>query len=234
VDYVFNNYYGKDDQGAPGRYRFHSDDSYQYRYFNRPKGKFITKAAFSITGDFGFENGDGVSPFGRTDAKTGTKLPAQNFISGMIYNRLWFGEKQKFAWTFGGGYMHNPGQYLVLAPTGYADTLYQAQTGPGSTFNAWDCSTTFEYMPSQNMTLKFEYVHRKVVDMGAAPGATPLKGYFAGPGGVTSPTGYANTGGYTYASNGGSIAPPLSSWGGWQPDMVKAESRIILALLVRF
>jgi hypothetical protein len=135
--------------------------------------------------------------------------------------------------------MHNPGQYLVLAPTGYGDTLYQAQTGPGSTFDAWDYSTSLDYMPKDNITVKFEYVHRKVnamspSDAAVASGAPAMKGYFAGPGGVTSPSGFANTGGYTYASNGASIAPPLSSWGGWQPDLVNSESRIILALLVRF
>jgi len=130
--------------------------------------------------------------------------------------------------------MHNPGQYLVLAPTGYADTVYQKQTGVGSTFNAWDASTSIDYMPVQNLTFKIEFVHRKLVNMGAAPGTTPMTGYFAGHGGVTSPTGYANTGGYTYTSSGASIAPPLSSWGGWQPDLVNSEDRIILALLVRF
>ena len=110
----------------------------------------------------------------------------------------------------------------------------QHQTGPGSSFDAWDCSTTFEYMPGQNITLKLEFVHRAVQNIGAAPGTPALKGYFAGPGGVTSPTGYANTGDYTYTSSGASVAPPLSSWGGWQPDMVKSETRIILAFLVRF
>jgi hypothetical protein len=129
--------------------------------------------------------------------------------------------------------MHNPGQYLVLAPTGYADTLYQAQTGPGSTFDAWDCSTTLDYMPNQNLTFRFEYVHRQIVTMDAAPGTTPMPGYFAGKGGVTSPGGYTNTGAYTYTSSGASIAPPLSSWNGWMPDLRNKESRIILALLVR-
>jgi len=227
LDYVFNNYYGKDDQGAPNRFRFHSDNSFQKRYINRPKAKGVTKAAFSLTGDFGFESGNGVTAFGN---KSGTT--AQNFISGMLYNRLWFGEH--FAWVVGGGYMHNPGQYLVLAPTGYADTLFQQQTGPGSTFDAWDCSTTFDWMISQNMTLKLELVHRQIVDINAAPGGTQLTGYFAGHGGVTSPTGFANTGGYTYTSSGASVAPPLSSWGGWMPDMVKGETRIIMALMVRF
>jgi hypothetical protein len=233
VDYVFNGYYGKDDEGAGGRYRVHSDNSYQLRYFNRKHG-FLTKAAFSFTGDFGFENGDGVTPFGKGTKGSASYVPPQNFISGMVYNRLWFGDKQKFAWTIGGGYMHNPGQYLVLAPTGYADTLFQKQTGPGSTFDAWDVSTDFDYMPRQNLTFKIEYVHRAVNSIDGAPGTTSLAGYFAGHGGVTSPSGYTNTGAYTYTSNGASIAPPLSSWGGWQPDLVKTESRIVLAVLVRF
>ncbi|HEX4851951.1 MAG TPA: hypothetical protein VFV08_14145, partial [Puia sp.] len=121
-----------------------------------------------------------------------------------------------------------------LTPTGYADTLFQQQTGPGSTFDAWDCSTTFDYMPGQNLTLRIEFVHRAIQNIGPAPGTTHLSGYFAGPGGVTSPSGFTNTGQYTYTSSGGSIAPPLSSWGGWMPDLKNSESRIIVALLVRF
>ena len=130
--------------------------------------------------------------------------------------------------------MHNPGQYLVLAPTGYGDTLFQNQTGVGSTFNAWDFSTSIDFMPNQNVTLKLEFVHRHVVNIGAAPGTTPLAGYFAGHGGVSGPTGYTNTGGYTYTSSGASVAPPLNSWGGWMPDLVPTENRVILAFLVRF
>ena len=89
-----------------------------------PGAKGITRAAFSVTGDIGFENGGGVTPFG--NGKTGA--PAQNFISGMVYNRLWFGEH--FAWTIGGGYMHNPGRYLVLAPTGDASPIPPVGTHP--------------------------------------------------------------------------------------------------------
>ena len=236
VDYVFNNYYGKDDENLPGRYRFHSDNSYQLRYYSNSGSRFITKAAFSITGDLGFENGDGVTPFGTKSTATKVGLPAQNFISGMVYNRIWLGKQ--FAWTIGGGAMHNPGQYLVLAPTGYADTLFQSQTGNGSTFDAWDFSTSIDYMPKSNVTLKVEFVHRQIIDETAATGSSPLPGadagYFAGKGGVTSPTGYTNTGNYTYTSSGASVAPPLSSWGGWMPDLVKAESRIVVAMMLRF
>jgi hypothetical protein len=232
VDWVFNGYYGHDDEGAPQRWRIHSDNSYELRYYNRPNAKGITRAAFSITADFGVENGDGVAPFGTKTTEGKPGLPPQNFISGMIYNRLWFGEH--FAWNIGGGYMHNPGQYLVLAPTGYADTLFQQQTGPGSTFDAWDASTTFCWLPSQNMTVEFEVVHRGIESLRGAPGTNSLKGFFAGPGGVTGPTGFANTGEYTYTSSGASVAPPLSSWGGWQPSMETTETRFIIAFLVRF
>lgn len=224
VDYVSNFYVGKDAAGIPNRTRIHSDNSYQLRYYNRPKGNFITKAAFSLTGDFGIENGGGVSPFG------GKNGPAQNFISGMAYNRVWFGPKQKFAFTAGGGVMHNPGWYLVLAPTGYADTTFQQKNVPGTKFDAWDCSASLDYMPNDFLTFKIEYVHRQLINMKDADGND--MGYFAGKGGVTGPGGYVPAS--TYTVNGTAVPAPLSSLGGWMPDLVKKEARIVLALMVRF
>ena len=235
IAWVFNNYTGHDDVLAPTRLRYHLDYSFLNRYYNVPGKKGLNKAAFSVTTDFGGESGAGVSPFGH---KAGTV--AQNFISAMAYNRLWFGNH--FAWTIGGGFMHNPGQYLILAPTGYADTLFQQQTGLGSTFDAWDGTTTFEWDVTQNLTLKLEYVHRHLIDMHAAKGAANLpgtnspdmQGYFAGHGGVTGPGGYQLGSGYTYASSGGAVAPSLASQGGWMPDLSNNDNRAILALLVRF
>ena len=61
-------------------------------------------------------------------------------------------------------------------------------------------------MPNQSLTFRIEYVHRQ--------SNVP---YFAGRGGVTSQTGYTTT--------------PLDPL--WKPDLVKSESRIILALLFR-
>ena len=240
IAWVFNNYEGHDDAGAPTRLRYHLDYSFLNRYYNVPGKKGLNKAAFSLTSDFGGESGDGVSPFGH---KAGT-VP-QNFISAMAYNRLWFG--QHFAWTIGGGFMHNPGQYLILAPTGYADTLFQQQTGPGSKFDAWDGSTTFEWDVNQNLTLKLEFVHRHIISIhgtGAtmANGQTDLVGYFAGHGGVTGPAsgyGYQLGAGYTYASNGGAIAPAFSTQKNadgsqWMPDLSTNDNRLIMALMVRF
>src|SRR6202044_3882792 len=52
-----NGYVGWDTQDNPGRMRFHSDNSVQVRYYNNPNQKIFTRAAFSITGDVGGENG---------------------------------------------------------------------------------------------------------------------------------------------------------------------------------
>jgi len=192
-----NGYFGTDTQNHPGRVRVHSDNSLELRYFNSP-GSFAHRAAFSFTGDLGFEQGGGVSAFGGADG------PAQNFISGMIYNRVWFANDH-IGWTVGGGVIHNPGRYLVLLPTGVAGA--QFDTLPGTKFDGWDASTTLDWMPDQFQTWRLEFVHR----------AANIP-YFAGHGGVTSPDGYTTT--------------PVPT--GWTPDLVKSENRIVAALLLRF
>jgi hypothetical protein len=169
ISILSNNYVGTDQPNLPTRVRFHSDNSFLLRYLNRP-GKFLDKAAFSITGDLGFENGGGVSPFG------GAGGPAQHFLSGMIYNRFWF-KNDHFGWTFGGGVISNPGRYLVLVPTGVAGQIFD--TSPGTKFDGWDCSTSLDWMPDEYQTWRIELVHRE--------SSVP---YFAGHGGVTSPNGY--------------------------------------------
>lgn len=192
-----NGYVGTDTQDRPQRIRVHSDNSLEIRYRNRP-GHFVDRLAFSITGDLGFESGAGVAAFG------GPGGPAQNFFSGMIYHRTWM-SNDHLGWTFGGGFIHNPGRYLVLLPTGMAGQRFD--TSPGSKFDGWDISTTFDWMPDESLTWRLEIVHRAA--------NVP---YFAGPGGVTSPDGYNTT--------------PVPA--DWNPDLVKSETRIIFALLFRF
>ncbi|MCQ4035008.1 outer membrane beta-barrel protein [Kaistella montana] len=211
---ITNNYYGSDAAGIPDRKRFHSDNSLLYRYYNQPKSTKISRMAFSFTGDFGFEKGGGVNGLKNGGAENG---PAQYFLSAMFYNRIWFA-KNKFAWTFGGGVMTNPGRYLVLYPTGQASPLpnpdnptqtegaFPFSANPGDKFTAWDCSTNLDFMPNQSITFRLEYVHRQA--------NVP---YFAGSGGVTSQTGYSTS----------ALDP------NWKPDLVKTENRIILALLFR-
>ncbi len=211
---VTNNYYGTDAAGIPDRKRVHSDNSFLMRYYNKPNAKVITKMAFSLTSDIGWEKGGGVNGFDDSDAAT----PAQYFLSTMLYHRVWFAQN-KLAWTIGGGWMKNPGRYLVLYPTGQASPLpnpsnptqtagaFPFSANPGDAFAGWDCYTNIEVMPAQNATFRIEFVHREA--------NVP---YFAGRGGVTSQTGLSTT--------------PLDP--SWRPDLVTSENRIVLALLVRF
>lgn len=214
VKMLTNNYYGADAAGIPKRKRFHSDNSLLVRYLNKPKSKGISKMAFSLTADFGSEKGGGVNGIKDGDSIQG---PAQYFASVMFYNRIWFA-KNKLAWTVGGGYMSNPGRYLVLYPTGQASPLpnptnptstagtFPFSANPGDKFEGFDCSTNIDWMPNEHITFRLEYVHRE--------SSVP---YFAGHGGVTSPSGYTTTG----------LTP------GWTPDLVKSEDRIIFAVLFR-
>ncbi len=214
IKLLTNNYYGADAAGIPSRKRFHTDNSALVRYFNRPKSKFISKMAFSLTGDFGFEKGGGVNGIKDGDSIQG---PAQYFASVMFYNRIWFA-KNHLAWTVGGGYMQNPGRYLVLYPTGQASPLpssnnptqtagtYPYSANAGDQFSGFDYSTNIDWMPNQHICFRLEYVHREA--------SVP---YFAGRGGVTSPNGYTTT------------QLPTD----WKPDLVKSEDRIIVAILFR-
>ncbi len=211
--FITNDYYGTDAAGIPGRTRVHSDNSILIRYYRNPGAKGITQMAFSLTGDIGWESGGGVSGFDDSDPTN----PAQYFTSAMVYNRMWFAQN-KFAWTVGGGIMKNPGRYLVLYPTGQASPLpnpydptktagaFPFSANPGDGFEGWDVSTNIDYMPSQFITFRAEWVHRE--------SSVP---YFAGRGGVTSQTGLTT-----------SVLDPA-----WRPDLVKAETKVIFAVLFR-
>jgi hypothetical protein len=224
-----NDYVGWDTQDNPGRFRFHTDNSFEMMYYHVPaKENFFNKMAFTVTGDLGGESGDGVTPFGghhdptNSGASCTNKNPCeQHFLSWMAYNRVWF-DHELFAWNVGVGQMSNPGRYLVLPPSGVA-TPYQALStsgvqytspgaqafslNPGTTFNAWDISTAVQYMPNEMITYDLELMHRG--------SDVP---YFAGHGGLTAPDGY-NT----------SSVPT-----GWRPNLVKSEDRIVAAFLLRF
>ncbi len=222
---ISNDYVGWDTQDNPGRIRFHSDNSIQIREFQDQTGKLpIMRAAISITADIGGEHGGGpgsyVTPFGGsgTEGNCNQATPCtQHFLSWMAYQRVWF--SKQWAATVGGGMMNNPGRYLVLAPTGNASPVGIVQPlgtapatqpfdlSPGTTFNAWDYEAGFQWMPSEQFTFDCEFNHRQA-DVN----------YFAGHGGVTSPDGYITT----------------TTPAGWQPDLVKADTRIIFAALTRF
>ena len=212
--WVFNGYGGYDTLDNPGRLRVHSDNSYQHKYLDKPS-QFMSKGAFSITADIGCENGDGVKCYGG-DSDT----PSQYFMGLMAYNRLWF-SNDHYALTIGGGYMTNPGRYLVLIPPiqqsgntsttgGYGATNNGSSSftqNPGDHFNAWDYTVGFDFMPDQFVTFRAEYNHREA--------DVP---YFAGHGGITSQNGQNNT-----------AQDP-----NWTPDLVKSDDRLNFAMMLRF
>lgn len=199
VSLLASSYVGWDTPNAPDRLRFHTDNSAVIRYLDRPQGRVVTKAAFSLTADLGFEQGGGVVAFGGDSLR-----PAQNFLSAMLYHRLWLGQRQQWGWTVGGGVIHNPGRYLALLPTGNG-TLTQ---NPGDQFQGWDASTCVQFMPNPYMTFGLEFVTRHA--------SVP---YFSGPGGVTSPNGWN---------------APIGNPSGYVADLRRQEQRIIVSSIFRF
>jgi len=240
VNIISNNYgLGHDDLYIPKRGRIHTDDSIEVKYFDKP-GNRLDKMAFSFTGDLGCEFGGGVSCYGN---KSGG--PKQSFIGYMLYNRMWF-KKDTYGLTIGGGQINNPGRYLVLVPPINGETAASAAinapyfTGnPGDPFKAWDTSVTFDYMPRQWLTFRWEYDYRHA--------NVP---YWTGHGGITPP----GSGGVPYTNNGSpqffacndgntsgaftlSAAQTACAGQGstvWFPDLRRDESLIDIDILVKF
>jgi len=234
INIISNNYgVGEDDLFTPGRRRIHTDDSVEVKYYDKPE-KTLDKLAFSLTGDIGCEFGAGVSCYG--DHKGG---PKQSFIGYMAYNRFWF-HRDLFGLTIGGGQINNPGRYLVLLPPINGETAVTASTNspyfsenPGNPFKAWDSSITFDYMPKQYITFRWEYDYRHA--------NVP---YWSGPGGITPPGGNNGSPQYYVCSSGASsgqsaLGPAETACGGghssvWFPDLRKDESFIDMAIMVKF
>jgi hypothetical protein len=201
---VSNNYFGYDDLGEPSRMRVHTDNSFLMKYYDQPTN-FWTKSALSLTLDAGCEAGDGVA------CASGTaSIPAQYFLGFMLYDRNWFANDH-LALTIGGGAINNPGRYLVLLPpingaTAFSGTPYFS-TSPGTQYQAWDGSITVSYMPSDYITWLVELDHRE--------SSVP---YFVGRGGITPV--------------GGNQGLPGSTVLGFNPDLVRTETRFNFAILV--
>ena len=242
MNIISNNYgLGHDDLYIPHRGRIHTDDSIEIKYFDKP-GRTLDKMAFSFTADMGCEFGGGVSCYG--DKAGG---PKQSFIGFMLYDRTWF-KKDTHGLTIGGGMINNPGRYLVLLPPINGETAPSAAinapyfTGnPGDPFKAWDMSVTYDYMPRQWLTFRWEYDYRHA--------NVP---YWTGRGGVTPP----GSGGVPYTNNGypqffacnngnssmqetlAAAQGPLGCGGQgstvWFPDLRKDESFVDIDIMVKF
>jgi putative OmpL-like beta-barrel porin-2 len=243
---VFNNYgMGEDTLGSGngqfGRSRIHTDDSVEVKYYDRPE-KTLDKMAFSLTGDLGCEYGAGVSCFGnKKDAAGNIISHKQAFLGWMLYNRWWF-KKDTYGLTLGGGVMNNPGRYLVLLPPiNGADAVSGSPyftANPGDPFKAWDASATFDWMPKQYITFRWEYGYRHA--------NVP---YFTGRGGITpgvngSPSTIPNPGAGSVVGNTTFVPGPFLSptpgstcvagSTGFCPDLRKDEPAIRMAIMVKF
>jgi len=262
VNIISNNYgLGHDDLYIPNRGRIHTDNSIEVKYFDRPV-QTLDKMAFSFTGDLGCEfgpstateaahacQGDKRDPLAQPSANfpQGRIDPKQSFVGYMLYNRMWF-KKDTFGLTVGGGQINNPGRYLVLDPPINGETAPSAAinapyfTGnPGDPFKAWDSSLTFDYMPRQWLTFRWEYDYRHA--------SVP---YWTGHGGITPPgpggVPYTNNGypEYFACMNGNSsmqetltaaetaCGTPGSTSGVWFPDLRRDESIVDIDILVKF
>jgi hypothetical protein len=239
LNIISNNYgLGHDDLYIPNRSRIHTDNSIEIKYYDKPESKGLSKMAVSITGDLGCEFGGGVSCHG--DTKGG---PKQSFVGYMVYNRLWF-HKDMFGLTIGGGQINNPGRYLVLVPPINGETAGSAALNspyftfnPGDPFKAWDVSATFDYMPRQWITFRFEgdYRHANVPYWSGAGGVTPPPFLGGAPGTNNGqPTQYACMDGS--ASGSTSLTPGLCSQNGgvWYPDLRRDEVLFDIDLMVKF
>jgi hypothetical protein len=240
INILSNNYgLGHDDLYIPNRGRIHTDNSVEVKYFDKP-GNRLDKMAFTFTGDLGCEFGGGVSCHGNTSGG-----PKQSFVGYMLYNRAWF-KKDLYGLTIGGGQINNPGRYLVLLPPINGETASSAAINspyftenPGDPFKAWDTSLTFDYMPKQWITFRWEYDYRHA--------NVP---YWTGHGGVTPPGSggvpYTNNG-YPqfYACNDGNSSMQATLSGAqtacgaqgssvWFPDLRRDEHLVDIDIMVKF
>jgi hypothetical protein len=191
IQLVANFYYGKDTKNS-NRIRFHNDNSIVVRYFKNPGSSGISQAGMSLNVHYGFQSGDGVTA-------------SQQYMTGFaLANRLWF-IRNILGLTLRVDALTNPGLYLAPSPSDVRPNAFtQAMSSdPRQQLNLFQSTVTFDVMPNDHVTFRFEYGYRQ--------SNVP---YFAGPGGTTSPDGWSTT-----------PIPP-----GWQPDLRRTENRLLFAM----
>jgi len=170
--------------------------------------------------------------------------PKQAFIGAMSYLRAWF-DKDKYAVTLGGGLMNNPGRYLTLLPpingaTATSGSPYFTENG-GDRAQMHDGTFTFDYMPAQFITFRFEEAYRysDIPYWSGRGGITPPGGnngspqYYACANGASSGVGYGNLTGAVAACNGlGNTQPGTAAL--WWPDLRTNQTTSLISILVRF
>jgi hypothetical protein len=236
---ILNQYgFGEDNVGLPNRTRYHTDNSVEIKYYDKPKvGNGLDKMAFTFTGDMGCETGQGVSCAGDHpyNALTGKGGPKQSFLGYMAYNRWWW-HKDLLAFTLGGGQISNPGRYLTLVlPINGADAISGTPyfpAYPGAPFKAYDGTATLDWMPSQFVTFRTEFGYRHA--------NVP---YWSGRGGITPPGGNNGSPADFVCSTGASsgqtdlLAAEAACGGGrssvWFPDLRHGQALLSFSIMVK-
>jgi hypothetical protein len=136
----------------------------------------------------------------------GIKASQQYMLGTSIAARLWF-HKNKLAITLRGDHATNPGLYMAFTPSPVTPNAFTTAIAkvPYGKLDLYQAAATFDIMPNDHYTFRLEYGYRNA--------NVP---YFAGPRGTTSPDGWVDT-----------------NTTGWQPSLVKDESRITVAMSFR-
>lgn len=206
IQIAANFYLGRDTQNPDtlghqsNRIRFHHDHSLVARYFHRPASKKISQCAVSINNHYGFQkgldNGDSITS-------------KEHFMIGTsIANRIWF-HQNKLAFTLRGDYLVNGGNYLAFLPTSVTPNAYSdlLTTDPYKPLKLFQATATFDIMPNDYITFRFEYGYRQ----------SNLP-YFTSHGGTTYPSGWSN----------GPV--PVNPW---IPQLRKTENRLTVSVNFR-
>lgn len=211
---VANFYIGRDTQNPDtlgnqsDRIRFHHDNSIVARVYKKPESKGLSQIAFSLNTHYGFQS---------NNAAGDTVKASENFMTGSsLATRFWF-NKNKLAFTLRGDHITNQSvvngvntsPYLAFTPaaTGGEPNNYDLAIADDKKLNITQITATFDVMPNDHVTFRFEY--------GMRSASIP---YFAGEGGTTSPSGW---------TNGPSTILP------WKADLQKTENRFTVAVNFR-
>lgn len=206
VQLAANFYLGRDTQlpdtlgNQSNRLRFHHDHSAVIRYYKNPGSTFISQCAISINNHSGFQKG--------LDASD-TVTSREHFMIGTsVANRIWL-RQNKLALTLRGDCLVNGGSYLAYSPSSVTANDYSdAFAGdPYKPLRLFQATATIDIMPNDYVTFRLEYGYRQ--------SNVP---YFAGRGGTTFPSGWAN----------GPV--PVNPW---RPDLKIAENRLTVAVSFR-
>ncbi|MBL0044766.1 MAG: porin [Flavobacteriales bacterium] len=211
---VANFYIGRDTQNPDtigdqsDRLRFHHDNSIVARVFKRRESRGLSQIAFSLNNHYGLQS---------NNAAGDTLKANENFMMGSsLATRFWF-NKNKLALTLRGDYVTNQSvvngvntsPYLAFTPaaTGSEPNNYDMAMANGDKLEIAQFTSTFDVMPSDHVTFRFEY--------GLRTASVP---YFSGAGGTTSPSGW---------TNGPATTLP------WKADLQRTENRFTVAVNVR-